>query len=462
MQEHRNILGHRCLRDICIPGSHDSGTYRLDFGTIGGKPGPVLTQTRSIFDQLELGVRRFDLRPTLANRPGRPEDGIPQFSWNCGHYTGEGGNIGWQGGSCGLISEVISDINRFTKDNAELIILDVTHVACIFILDPISSQKQQIPIGYWDDLLDMFRQLDHLFKPNGDNGKPLEKYSLNDFIGNGKAAVVVNIEGDSDRNKIIDHGFWPEWTLSKKRYLSLEEISVTRMQTSAEAVWSLNTISTIISNTSVLGLAEQEQNQRFPWLLQEIAKGGVNVSVITMDRIENPDLLTICLAVSYQRYYRSCGQQKRVAVYGGSLLTDQNSLDRIQTAIDSGKSLPINFPDPWYGIVKSCAVFYYQNGLLKGRWSREGSSLHFEHDVFSVKYGNKEVLDSKLYLRLLKSITKRESFYVSNQNVVGDDRNDPQKGVRKICVVRFRNIDDYQREESAQEGDYITFPRIAK
>src|SRR5688572_604235 len=124
MQTHREAFGPRQLYKLCIPNSHDAGTYRLEYGTTGGGKGPVLTQTKSIREQLELGVRRFDIRPTFANLPGTAE-----FSWNCGHYTGQAaGKIGWQGGSCAPIQEVVNQINDFTNDHAELIILDITHI----------------------------------------------------------------------------------------------------------------------------------------------------------------------------------------------------------------------------------------------------------------------------------------------------------------------------------------------
>lgn len=137
MQTYRHIFGNRPISEPCIPESHDAGTSRLGCHTIFGTESNVLTQTKSIFDQLELGVRRLEIRPTLT-----------ADTLACGHYTGEAEKkIGWQRGSCLEIKEVVDDLNHFTKDNAELVIVDITHFQRIIIDDPISSTRMAKAAG---------------------------------------------------------------------------------------------------------------------------------------------------------------------------------------------------------------------------------------------------------------------------------------------------------------------------
>ncbi|KAF4450564.1 PLC-like phosphodiesterase [Fusarium austroafricanum] len=458
MQTHRDAFGSRPLYKLCIPNSHDAGTYRLDYGTSGGGKGPVLTQTKSILEQLNIGVRRFDIRPTFANRPGTAE-----FSWHCGHYTGEAADkIGWQGGSCASIQEVVNQVNEFTKDNAELIILDISHTYAINISNPISSTSRDVNPDEWASLFSTLKGINCLFtvdRVGGDHGKPLQDYLLDEFIGNGKAAVIVPVDEYSNRQELIRHGFWPVHTLEGKPYLSLGGTSVTHTQNNSEAIWSVLLPS---GADSVLNLAAKEQQERFPWLLQQLASESLSASSITMDRIENADLLTFCLAVSYYRYYQETGRSEQpVVVYGAALITNANAQEQIQAAIQQGRSISADnqlLTDTWEGIHKSCAVLYSHGGLVKGRWAREGSQLHFGQDVMSVTYGNKEVMNAKLYYRLLKLIEERGTVRVTNQEIVGGDQNDPLVGTRKTCVVVYRRRGAAEKEERhALEFDNMSF-----
>lgn len=92
--------------------------------------------------------------------------------------------------------------------------------------------------------------------------------------------------------------------------------------------------------------------------------------MIYMDRIQNVDLLTFCLAIGYQRYNMAKGLHSKVVVYGGALVTDQDAHNAIQHAIDNGGSFAATNSslrcDPWQGMTKSCAVFYERDGIIKG------------------------------------------------------------------------------------------------
>ncbi|MGD0887645.1 MAG: hypothetical protein ABR889_00205 [Acidobacteriaceae bacterium] len=111
MQDNIGTLGSRTLKQICIPGSHDAGMSTFGPGsTVGAAPCNTLTQTTGIAGQLASGARYFDIRPVIS-------DG----NYDTGHYSG---SMGADGQS---ISSVISDINAFTANHNELIILYLSH-----------------------------------------------------------------------------------------------------------------------------------------------------------------------------------------------------------------------------------------------------------------------------------------------------------------------------------------------
>ena len=459
MQTHRNIFGNRPISDICFPGSHDAGMYRLGYHTTFGTESNVLTQTRSIFDQLEFGVRYLDIRPTFTS------EGLQSpVHLACGHYTGEGEDkIGWQGGDGVLIKEMVDDLNRFTRDNAELVILEIKNINRIIIDNPISSTQRGLNPDEWNTLFDALAKIENLFTITQSDGKDkqLQDYDLNRFVGNDHAAVIVLVDGYGQHDVLFQRGFWPLKMSNDQVYLYLKEESVTRMQGSDEAILSsLNPLQLLSANwnaLSVLSLAKQVQDEQFPWLLQQLAHKGYPAK-INMDRIQNADLLTFCLAISYQRYNQAKGLNNMVIVYGGCLITHQDAHNAIRLEINNGKRFTVTNSnlrsDPWPNMTKSCAVFYEQDGLIKGRFAQEGLSLHVEQDVISIKYGPKQIHDQVMYFRLLQAIALRHPFSVSNDNLGGD----PQPGVYKTCAVRFRdeNGDDI-REEKAGEGKVLDF-----
>jgi hypothetical protein len=81
----------------------------------------------------------------LVNKPGETA------TWNFGHYT-DTGTLAWQGGSYAPIDDVVNDINRFTRDNPELVILEISHVNRIFINGQASSTRRGPTEEEWQPL----------------------------------------------------------------------------------------------------------------------------------------------------------------------------------------------------------------------------------------------------------------------------------------------------------------------
>ncbi|PWN92616.1 PLC-like phosphodiesterase [Acaromyces ingoldii] len=377
MQTHRAQFGKRPLSGLTLPGSHDAGTYQIKFGTSAALESHVITQERSIYDQLGLGVRRFDIRPTLAS-----ENDETKPSWNSGHYSNT--TIGWQGASCTPIDDIVVDVNNFTSENAELIVLDVSHVQAFQIHTVITDQRGASEAD-WLDLMERLSKIERLFTmdPPERNKKALQTYDVDTFIGNNKAAVIVLVEDCPYPDQLFAHRLWPKTMSNGQEFLDSSGTSINRPQDTEDAIFAtLKTpLESIFGNSSsALSIAQKLQEEKFPDVLQK-AIDGLPANLAT-DRIINADLLTFCIAIMYLKLNIAQGLDgNKIVVYGGALITDAKVHDRIQQAIDKGTSFEVSNDnlgtDPWPGLKKSCGVYYKQNGQIKGRWAPEFSALLF-------------------------------------------------------------------------------------
>ena len=100
------------LKDICMPGSHDAGMYSTSFFQLG--QGLALTQSKNIREQLDFGIRYFDLRPEYDSSK-----------------TGENRFNVYHGPAAGpLIKDILNDIKSFFEHpngNMETVIIGLTH-----------------------------------------------------------------------------------------------------------------------------------------------------------------------------------------------------------------------------------------------------------------------------------------------------------------------------------------------
>jgi hypothetical protein len=112
MQANLGTLGGRTLRQLCMPGTHDSGMSTIGSCTFLANELVTQTQTQGILGQLQRGARSFDIRPVIS-------DG----KFVTGHYSYLDALVSTQGCNGQSIADIISDINSFTSGAAELIIL---------------------------------------------------------------------------------------------------------------------------------------------------------------------------------------------------------------------------------------------------------------------------------------------------------------------------------------------------
>lgn len=116
MQSTLATLGPRKLSAVCIPGSHNAGMSVNTGQTAFVTDEQCLCQSLSVYGQLMAGSRYLDLRPVVTG--GR---------FSTGHYSNVGKGIGWQGMNGERMKDVIADVNRFTAEYRELVVINLSH-----------------------------------------------------------------------------------------------------------------------------------------------------------------------------------------------------------------------------------------------------------------------------------------------------------------------------------------------
>lgn len=201
MSENLDLLGDRTLRELCLPASHDSGMSEIRWQSMFATASNTQTQLLSIYEQLNCGVRWFDIRPVISNG---------QFY--TGHYAHLVGGV-YQGALGQSIRQIIDQINNFSAINPELIILSISH--CLN-LDGLGLFDRPLHQDEFDRLCRELLAINHRFIAPG--GVTLLDLNLVDkplrhFIGDRRPAVCLVL---SDPNLRVDpqfglhNGFYPK------------------------------------------------------------------------------------------------------------------------------------------------------------------------------------------------------------------------------------------------------------
>ena len=163
-------IGGRALREICLPGSHDTGMSTVGTGTPGTSPPNCQTQTKDVAAQLAIGIRVLDIRIVISG--GR---------YYTGHYTAPRGANGQS------LSDIINQVNAFTAQNQELVILRISHDMNT------DSGYRSFNQNEWNVLFNQLNGLNNRWRaPPGFNiFEDFSQRKLNEFIGGPNAAVVL-------------------------------------------------------------------------------------------------------------------------------------------------------------------------------------------------------------------------------------------------------------------------------
>lgn len=176
------MIGTRPLKDIVMPGSHDSGMSIVNGKTKLSEPCQILTQTQGIGTQLARGARFFDVRPVINGG-----------KYKTGHYS-DVSTVGTEGGNGQAIDDIITEINDFTRSNNELIILDLWQD---LDTDAKSSIYPRFNSTQWKGLLDKLLKLERRWT-GGNQSVDLNTVPLNTFLlpegGHPQSAVLLIFE----------------------------------------------------------------------------------------------------------------------------------------------------------------------------------------------------------------------------------------------------------------------------
>jgi hypothetical protein len=162
-------IGTKTLKDIVIPGSHDSGMYRSN-GGLG------LTQDQTLLEQLQGGVRYFDLRVKAGN---------PQYIYH-----------GYSFIAADTVDKVTKDVATFMRQGGnEVVVLKFSHFLDFGnceTTDQYRTLRNTVVINLWPWLYT-------------GNDRPSD-VSLNNLAGR----VVVVVDGDwaAPKCKQVEPGFY--------------------------------------------------------------------------------------------------------------------------------------------------------------------------------------------------------------------------------------------------------------
>lgn len=284
MAQNLATLGSKSLAQITIPGSHDSGMGVFQQGTPFSTASNTQTQRLTLDDQLRAGSRYFDLRPVISG-------GV----YTAGHYDFVEPLNSWQGGNGQTIAEIIQQINAFTASNKELIILNFSHD---YNTDVGNDAYRSFTQAEWDALFAQLAGLDDLWVGPGDpTSVDLTTATLGDFIGGGRAAVVVIIEPSRvDLGSWAMRGFYKYWQFNVYNVysntkdadgMSQDQFQKMSQQKSQGAYFLLSWTLTqdaqeVLVGPSILSTAD-EVNQQLYLKLMQASTAGVFPNILYVD-----------------------------------------------------------------------------------------------------------------------------------------------------------------------------------
>lgn len=190
MQQSMGSLANRTLRHICMPGSHDSGMNSFKPGTVGADFANTQTQYLDFYNQLVVGSRYFDLRPVIS-------DG----QWVAGHYSEVDGV--WVGGNGQALADIITQVNQFTAQYKELIIINLSHT-----LDS-DDQYKDLTQDQWNQLFDTLKGIDNRFTVSNPGNTDFSNNVLGDFITDRASVfIIAQLPGGISLGDYANQGFF--------------------------------------------------------------------------------------------------------------------------------------------------------------------------------------------------------------------------------------------------------------
>ena len=183
------------LVNICLPASHDAGLYVQQHCTAFANKGNTQTQYLPMKQQLEAGLRLFDIRPSYWHNEFYTQ-----------HATGCDG-LGCKGDDLKNMLQATAD---FLATHPELVILNFSHYCH-------TSASDTLLLSLLNNVLGLY-----IYKQPITTTQPLIRLPLNDIIPTGsktgKVILLLEDAGNTDANKVrglFSDAVWPRtggWT----------------------------------------------------------------------------------------------------------------------------------------------------------------------------------------------------------------------------------------------------------
>ncbi|KAK1714470.1 uncharacterized protein CLUP02_15776 [Colletotrichum lupini] len=310
---HQNLatLGTLPLKQICMPGSHDAGMGVLNpdgltqEGSAAVAGGIIQTQPTTIYQQLVNGSRYLDVRPVMA----------AEGDFRAGHFSSNStiGEVGCYGQS---MSDIVSDINKFTQQYAELIILDLSHGY------DSTNDYADLSVGQWSTLFTQLTQdLSNLALINADYTTGLVfNNTLSSFIGNGTASVLVCLDVDNilpdssfqgkgifSQANLLTYNVYSDTTdVNKMNQDQLSKLENYQKDTTGQVIDQLHLVSWTLTPSSLTdptiqelaGKASIPLSQNLLWACTQSAFPNV----ILVDWVENTNTTALAMAINKKVY----------------------------------------------------------------------------------------------------------------------------------------------------------------
>ncbi|KAF4493512.1 PLC-like phosphodiesterase [Fusarium agapanthi] len=165
------------LRELAIPGTHNSGMSCFHRRSFLGTPSNAQNQKLHVSGQLKNGARWLDIRPSKTGG-----------KWATGHFSFGYGN--WHGGNGEYLDNIIADVNAFTKRNKELIIMNLSHG---LNSDTFKGKKSaRMTQEEWDEVMTKLEKVNYRVE-NRSYVRDLTKLRVSQLIP-GRAAVIIIID----------------------------------------------------------------------------------------------------------------------------------------------------------------------------------------------------------------------------------------------------------------------------
>lgn len=158
-------------------------------GTFAGFEYATTTQRLDVGEQLQAGIRYFDIRPVVAGG-----------GWVAGHYTKT--PIGYQGANGQGLRDMIEQTNNFLDTHQELVVWSVSHT-----MDTDDGYRA-LDSAQWASLLEELGRLHHRWTVS-DSAQDVTKIPIQEFVRSSPAILIrLNAPEDVDIGEYQGKGFF--------------------------------------------------------------------------------------------------------------------------------------------------------------------------------------------------------------------------------------------------------------